>query len=152
MDISGVQVMVVAGVPMVMAMGSGIRTIAILATGIVLLGFALFAVDEMDRGSQNQQNALASELESASESPTVISPDPREERMREQHNGDFREAIDDANDVLLAPFADLVDSENAWVANGVPTILGLLVYGLLLGLVANMLPKRRAHGGDWRTA
>ena len=144
--------MVVAGVPMVMAMGSGIRSIAILATGIVLLGFALFAVDEMDRGSQNQQNALASELESASESPAVISPDPREERMREQRNGDFREAIDDANDVLLAPFAGLVDSENAWVANGVPTILGLLVYGLLLGLVANMLPKRRAQGGDWRTA
>jgi hypothetical protein len=151
-DISGAEVMVVAGVPMVMAMGSGIRLIAILATGIVLLGFALFAEDEMDRGSQNQQNVLASELESPSESPSVISPDPREERMREQRNGDFREAIDDANDVLLAPFADLVDSENAWVANGVPTILGLLVYGLLLGLVANMLPKRRAHGGDWRTA
>jgi hypothetical protein len=151
-DISGAEVMVFAGVPMVMAMGSGIRSIAILATGIVLLGFALFAVDEMDRGSQNQQNALASELESASESPSVISPDPREERMREQRNGDFREAIDDVNDVLLAPFADLVDSENAWVANGVPTILGLLVYGLLLALVANMLPKRRAHDGDWRTA
>lgn len=144
--------MVVAGVPMVMAMGSGIRSIAILATGIVLLGFALFAVDEMDRGSQNQQNALGSELESASESPMVISPDPREERMREQRNGDFREMVDDANDVLLAPFADLVDSDNAWVAHGVPTILGLLVYGLLLGLVANMLPKQRAQGGDWRTA
>lgn len=144
--------MVVAGVPMVMAMGSGIRTIAIVATGIVLLGFALFAVDEMDRGSQNQQNALGSELENASASPVVISPDPRGERMREQRNGDFREAIDDADDVLLAPFADLVDSENAWVAHGVPTILGVLVYGLLLGLVANMLPKRRAQGGDWRTA
>jgi hypothetical protein len=151
-DISGAEVMIVAGVPMVMAMGSGIRSIAILATGIVLLGFALFALDEMDRGSQNQQNALASELESASESPAMISPDPREERMREQRNGDFREAIDDANDVLLAPFADLVDSENAWVAHGVPTILGLLVYGLLLGLVANMLPKQGAQGGDWRTA
>jgi hypothetical protein len=151
-DISGAEVMIVAGVPMVMAMGSGIRSIAILATGIVLLGFALFALDEMDRGSQNQQNALASELESASESPAMISPDPREERMREQRNGDFREAIDDANDVLLAPFADLVDSENAWVAHAVPTILGLLVYGLLLGLVANMLPKQRAQGGDWRTA
>jgi hypothetical protein len=144
--------MVAAGVPMVMAMGTGIRTIAILATGIVLLGFALFALDEMDRGSQNQQNALASELENASERQVVVSPDSREERMREQRNGDVREVIDDANDVLLAPFADLVDSENAWVANGVPTILGLLVYGLLLGLVANMLPKQRAQGGDWRTA
>jgi len=144
--------MVAAGVPMVMAMGTGIRTIAILATGIVLLGFALFALDEMDRGSQNQQNALASELENASKRQVVVSPDSREERMREQRNGDVREVIDDANDVLLAPFADLVDSENAWVANGVPTILGLLVYGLLLGLVANMLPKQRAQGGDWRTA
>jgi hypothetical protein len=151
-EVSGAEVMIVAGVPMVMAMGSGIRTIAILATGIVLLGFALFVVDEMDRGSQTQQNALGAEVESASGSPAVISPDHRKERMREQRNGDFREAIDDANDVLLAPFADLVDSENAWVANGVPTILGLLVYGLLLGLVANMLPKGRAQGGDWRTA
>jgi uncharacterized membrane protein YhiD involved in acid resistance len=151
-DITGAEVMVAAGVPMVMAMGTGIRTIAILATGIVLLGFALFALDEMDRGSQNQQNALASELENASERQVVVSPDSREERMREQRNGDVREVIDDANDVLLAPFADLVDSENAWVANGVPTILGLLVYGLLLGLVANMLPKQRAQGGDWRTA
>jgi hypothetical protein len=150
-EISGAEVMVVAGVPMVMAMGSGIRTIAILASGIVLLGFALFAVDEMDRGSQTQQNALASELENASDSQVVVSPDPREEHMRERRNGDFREVIDDANDVLLAPFADLVDSENAWVANGVPTILGLLVYGLLLGLVANMLPKQRAQRGDWRT-
>jgi hypothetical protein len=151
-DISGAEVMLAAGVPMVMAMGSGIRTIAIVATGIVLLGFALFAVDEMDRGSQNQQNALASELEHASDRQVVVSPDPREERLREQRNGDVREVIDDANDVLLAPFADLVDSENAWVAHGVPTILGLLVYGLLLGLVANMLPKQRAQGGDWRTA
>jgi hypothetical protein len=151
-EVSGAEVMIVAGVPMVMAMGSGIRTIAILATGVVLLGFALFVVDEMDRGSQTQQSALGAEIESASGSPAVISPDHREERMREQRNGDFREAIDDANDVLLAPFADLVDSENAWVANGVPTILGLLVYGLLLGLVANMLPKGRAQGGDWRTA
>jgi hypothetical protein len=123
-----------------------------LASGLVLLGFALFAVDEMKRGSQNQQNALQSALGDADESPAGIASSAREERLREQRNGDLRELIDDANDVLLAPFADLVDSENAWVANGVPAILGLLVYGLLLGLVANMLPKQRVHGGDWRTA
>ena len=40
-------------------MGALIRWIAILASVIVVLGFALFAVDEIDRGSKEQQNALA---------------------------------------------------------------------------------------------
>ena len=56
------------------------------------------------------------------------------------------------NDVLLAPFAGLIDSDNGWVNHGVPSLLALLVYGLGLGTLANMWPKRRAHGGDWRTA
>ena len=60
--------------------------------------------------------------------------------------------MDDANDILLLPFGDLVDSDNPWVAIGVPTALGLLLYGLLLGLVANLLPSGRRHGADWRTA
>jgi hypothetical protein len=140
------------GVPMVMAMGSAIRLLAILASGIVLLGFALFAIDEMNRGSQNQQNALDSELRADAENPAVIAPSPREEMLREKRNGDFRELIDDANDVLLMPFGHVVDSDNVWVQNGAPTLLGLLLYGLLLGLFANMLPKHREHGGDWRTA
>ena len=37
-------------------MGSFVRLVAILASGFVLLGFAFFAVDEMERGSQTQQN------------------------------------------------------------------------------------------------
>jgi hypothetical protein len=146
------EVMLGEGVPMVMAMGSAIRLLGILTTGIVLLGFAFFAIDEMNRGSQNQQNALQSELRSEAENPAVIAPSPREERLREQRNGDFRERVDDANDVLLMPFSDVIDSDNVWVQNGVPTLLGLLLYGLLLGLLANMLPKHREHGGDWRTA
>ncbi len=34
-------------------MGSFVRVIAIVCSGIVLLGFAYFATDEMSRGSQN---------------------------------------------------------------------------------------------------
>ncbi len=133
-------------------MGSVIRVTAIVSSGIVLLGFALFAIDELDRGSQNQQNALAAELEGAPERPVTIAPSSDEERLREERNGDLREAIDDANDFLLAPFGGLVSSRNVWVANGVPTLLGLLLYGLLLGLLANLLPGGRHHGADWRTA
>ena len=139
---------------MVTAMGSVIRWIAILTSVVVALGFLAFAVDEMDRGSKNQQNALARGLSDLEPDASINSPNPTpaEEKAREKAHGPVREAIDDANDVLLAPFSGLVDSDNAWVQHGVPTLLALLVYGLGLGMLANMLPKSRAHGGDWRTA
>jgi hypothetical protein len=139
-------------VPILVAMGSWIRLIAIAASAIVLLGFGLFALDEMNRGSQNQQHALDSALGGEGRQPAVIVPTAKEEVLREERNGDVRELIDDVNDVLLAPFANLVESSNVWVRNGVPALLGLLLYGFLLGVVANMLPKQREHGGDWRTA
>jgi hypothetical protein len=131
-------VMVEEGVPIVTLVGSAIRLLGILASGIVLLGFALFAVDEMKRGSENQQQALASELRPETHDPALISG--------------FRDSIDDAGEVLLPPFAGVVDSDNDWVDRGVPTVLGLLLYGLLFGLLANLLPKQREHRRDWRAA
>jgi hypothetical protein len=134
---------------MVTAMGTLIRWIAIACSVIVVLGFAAFAVDELDRGSKTQQRALEEELGGPVTGDPA--PSPEEERLREQEHGSVREALDDANDVLLTPFAALVDSGNAWVNHGVPSLLALLVYGVGLGTLANMLP-RRAHGGDWRAA
>jgi hypothetical protein len=127
-------------------MGSAIRFVAIAISGIVVLGFAMFAVDEIDKGSKTQQQKLESEL------GTTVAPSEREEAVRERHQGAFREAVDDANDVLLAPFVDLVASDSAWVNHGVPALLALLLYGLGLGFLANMLPRERAHGSDWRAA
>jgi hypothetical protein len=133
-------------------MGSLVRLLAIVCSGLVLLGFAFFATDELDRGSQNQQAKLDKELRGALEDPTPIAPAPELEAARERRNSTFREAVDDSNDVLLGPFADLVDSNDRWVTHGVPAMLALLLYGLGLGTLANMLPKEREHGGDWRTA
>jgi hypothetical protein len=126
-------------------MGSLLRFVAIAVSGIVVLGFVLFALDEADKGSQTQQQKLERELGSPS-------PSARGEAVRERQHGAFREAVDDANDVLLAPFVDLIDSDNSWVNHGVPALLALLLYGVGLGLLANWLPKERAHGGDWRAA
>ena len=133
-------------------MGSLVRLIAIACSGLILLGFAFFATDEMSRGSQNQQNALDSEL-AGTEDPAPVAPSPAEEAERERLNGTFREAVEDTNDVLLRPFTGIVESDDtAWVGHGVPALLGLLLYGLLLGMLANMLPKARAHDGEWRAA
>jgi hypothetical protein len=137
---------------MVAPMGSVIRLVAIVTSGLVLLGFAYFAADEMDRGSKSQQNALASELDGTDAAVIPISPAPRLEAQRELRNGGFREFVDDAGDLLLAPFSELVDSTDPWVSRGVPTLLALLLYGLGLGMLANMLPRQRVHGADWRAA
>jgi hypothetical protein len=133
-------------------MGSLIRLIAIACSGLVLLGFAYFATDEMSRGSQNQQNALGAELDSEPD-PAPVAPSPNEEAARERLNGTFREGVEDANDILIGPFARLVEgSSDRWVTHGIPAVLGLLLYGFCLGMLANMLPKAREHGADWRTA
>jgi hypothetical protein len=133
-------------------MGSVIRLVAIVMSGFVLFGFAFFASDELDRGSKTQQQALANQLEGVSADPAPIARTSADEAAREAAHGGFREIVDDVNDVLLGPFVDLVDSDDAWVSRGIPTILALLLYGVGLGFLANMLPKQRAHGEDWREA
>jgi hypothetical protein len=138
-------------------MGSLIRFAAIAMSLVVALGFATFAADELARGSENQQRELANELGNEvtpadAAPPGTVDPTPAEERAREAANGGLREAIDDANDVLLAPFGSLIDSDNAWVRRGIPTILALLLYGVGLGMLANFLPQQRRSSGDWRTA
>jgi hypothetical protein len=135
-----------------MSMASAIRFVAIACSLLVVAGFALFTIDETDKGSKAQQAKLERELGGGVADPHLIAPDSRQEAARERNQGAVPEAIDDANDVLLAPFVDLIDSDSAWVNHGIPALLALLIYGLGLGFLANMLPKQRAHGGDWRTA
>ncbi|MEA2462052.1 MAG: hypothetical protein QOH90_2229 [Actinomycetota bacterium] len=133
-------------------MGSFVRLLAIVSSGIVLLGFGFFATDELSRGSQNQQNKLDKEVTGALVDPAPIAPTPDQEAVRERTNGTFRELVDDANDVLLGPFSGLINSKERWVTHGVPALLALLLYGFGLGTLANMLPKERETGHDWRTA
>jgi hypothetical protein len=134
-------------------MGSLIRLAAITTSIVVLLGFAFFAAGEMDKGSKTQQTALGDETGTpAARDVAAVAPTADGEAAREQQHGGPRELIDDANDVLLAPFADVVDSDSAWVDHGVPALLALLLYGVGLGLLANMLPQERTHREDWRAA
>ncbi len=103
---------------------------------MIVLSFLLFAADEARSGTQTQLEMLGSEQ--------AAEPAPANERAREQAHSGPREFVDDANDILVSPFADIVDSDSNWVRRGVPLLIGLALYGFLIGLLANyLMPGRR---------
>ncbi|HVF78941.1 MAG TPA: hypothetical protein VNA28_11650 [Solirubrobacteraceae bacterium] len=114
-----------------------LRFLAITLSLIIAAGFILFAVDDFDRASSASRNRITGD-------PTATAPSAAGEREREARNSKGREAIDDANDVLLKPFASVTeDADSRWVRRGVPALLGLLTYGLLLGFAARFT---KGHG------
>jgi hypothetical protein len=114
-----------------------IRFVAMAASACVLLGFVLFALDESSTASQKSQDAIAGRKASQ-----TTDPSPEQERARERAHSAPREAVDDINDVLLAPFTWIEpESADRWLRRGVPTLVALIVYGFGLGFLA-----RYAHG------
>jgi hypothetical protein len=111
-----------------------IRFVSWTACVLVILGFAFFAYDQLAHASKKQQNELAGIREP--------DPSPANEREREKKDSQARELVDDANDVLLKPFANVVTSRQPWVARGIPTLLALLVYGVALGYLASFARGR----------
>ncbi|CAA9477580.1 MAG: hypothetical protein AVDCRST_MAG67-631 [uncultured Solirubrobacteraceae bacterium] len=113
-----------------------LRFLAIALSLIVACGFILFAVADIDRASDASRNRITGD-------PRAADPTPAGERERERRNGAVREAIDDANDVLLRPFAAVsANADSRWVRRGVPALLGLLVYGFLLGFASRYAKGR----------
>lgn len=115
-----------------------LRLAAMLASLAVLLGFGLFAIDEARKAS----GQTAAEIR-GDRAARFADPSPRQERAREAAHSGLREAVDDVNDVLLAPFASVVgDHADVWVRRGVPALLALLVYGFGLAFLARVAKVR----------
>lgn len=140
-----------------------LRIIALTACAIVGLGAAMFVAEQVGEASDNTVVAITDEGDRKRVGNINLpSPDADVERRREAKHGGFREAVDDANDVLLSPFADIIDSDNIWVQRGFATLLALLIYGALLLMLARtagmkkkpksgqMYDPRRAARGDYR--
>ena len=108
----------------------GLRALAGIASALIVLSFALFAVEEVRDASGRQQDA-------------VVAPDPDAERRRAAEHTRARELVDDVNDVILRPFAGVTDTDNPWARRGIPALLGLLVYGLGLAYLARRLDVRQ---------
>ncbi|HEV2060881.1 MAG TPA: hypothetical protein VGR11_16140 [Solirubrobacteraceae bacterium] len=114
-----------------------LRYLAIALSLIIAIGFTLFALEDIDRASQNSAQRVSGYA--------ATNPSPAGERTRERRHGQPREIIDDVNDVLLAPFAGVTANDSSgWARRGVPALLGLLVYGLGLGYLARFMTARGA--------
>lgn len=115
-----------------------LRFAAIACSLLVIAGWGWFAADEAGTASANTQAEIAGQQ--AARTP---SPDPDQERDREKVNSKLHEAIDDANDVLLKPFAAIAEnSDSKWARRSVPALLALIVYGFGLGLLARVAAGR----------
>jgi hypothetical protein len=115
-----------------------LRTVAIVVSAIVLVSFGLFAIDET-RDASNRSVAAVEGLEAT----RSADPTAGEERARERAHNSLREAIDDADDILVAPFAPVTkSSESSWVRRGMPTLLALVVYGFGLAFLARFMHGR----------
>jgi hypothetical protein len=115
-----------------------LRFAAVACSLLVIAGWGWFVIDETRAASEQTTAEIAGQQASR-----TASPDPDQEAAREQVNSRVHEWIDDANDVLLKPFAPLTeDSASKWVRRSVPAVLALIVYGFGLGLLARVAAGR----------
>jgi len=111
--------------------GAVVKWLSIFASGFVVLGFVFFAANQTSTASQNQRNAITGDQNVKAESVTKLPNPPKKvEQLREAENDKFHEFVDDVNDVLLAPFTSISNSDNIWVRRLIPLGLALLIYGL----------------------
>lgn len=111
-----------------------IRAVAIIASAIVLISFALFAIDQFRATSEREQNQLAQR--------DAADPSTAQERQRERKHSGVRETIDDADDFLLSPFTGIVEGGGRWGTRVAPTLFALLIFGLGLGFLARVMRGR----------
>jgi hypothetical protein len=98
---------------------------------LLLVSFALFARDQVAGASAHQQSELAS--------GAAVAPSPP---STNQVHAQPRRFIDDAAGRLSSPFSTIAHSSNPWVDHGLPTLFGLIVYGIGLRFVARFSAGR----------
>lgn len=110
-----------------------LRLFALVASLVIVIGFALFAQEQGAAASDRQRQLL--------EGPGTPIPSISDERDRERRHGAFREGIDEANDFLFTPFAAFIEGRNIWIQRLITAVLGLLLYGLVPTIAANYVRK-----------
>jgi hypothetical protein len=100
---------------------------------IVIVSFAIFALEQTGEASSHQQNKLTGTATGA--------PAPHD--AKRPHESAVHSAIDEVASELTSPFSGITaGSTSQWVTRGVGAAMALLVYGLGMGYLARMLRIR----------
>jgi hypothetical protein len=103
---------------------------------IVIVSFALFAVNQTGSASAHQQEAL----NGTNERYSATTPAPA---AKPSHESTAHKTIDEAAGKLTSPFSGITAGDSSqWVIRGVGTLMALLVYGVGVGYLARMLRIR----------
>ncbi|MEA2266648.1 MAG: hypothetical protein QOE27_2231 [Solirubrobacteraceae bacterium] len=114
---------------------AALRTVAVLASLVLLASFSLFAVDQAGGASQQAQ------AEVGSSGAQVLGPAIQGAGAEQG----FRGTLDDVDRALVAPIHPFAPGPaGSWAERSVELAGGLLIYGLLLGVLA------RSAGLAWR--
>lgn len=114
-----------------------LRLASRIACAIVVVSFALFAIDQAGSASAQQQNVVN---ESAPAGTAAISK-PKSTKTKSE--GGVRDAIDEASSAITSPFDGAVAGvHNEWAHRGALLVLALLLYGFALGYLARVLRVR----------
>jgi hypothetical protein len=105
-------------------MGPILKWASLLCCLFLVLSFAIFAEHQVSGAATRQ----AAEVETGQVASGPVTPAHKTAQPQR--------FIDGVAGDLNSPFTDVVSSNNAWVRQGIPTMLGLLVYGFGLGFLA----------------
>jgi hypothetical protein len=98
----------------------------LICCGLVIVSFALFAIDQAGGASRHQVAELSAGTMARPAAPSV----------NDAGAGQPRRFIDGAAKALTAPFRAIFNSGSQWAQRGFATLLALLVYGVGLGYLA----------------
>jgi hypothetical protein len=125
-------------------LAAAVRWASLIASAFVVLGFVFFLVNQTSTASKNQVVAITGGTDVKAESATKVpNPSPAVEKLREKENDKLHEFVDDVNDVLLAPFTGIINSDSIWVIRLFTLGCALLIYGLLGQYLARAMGLRR---------
>jgi hypothetical protein len=115
-------------------LASALRLASVVLCLIVIVSFALFAIDQTSSASAHQQAKLndITRTSGVSAAPT-----------KDAGKGSARRTIDEVSEAITAPFSFATDATSSeWLSRAIGLLLTLLVYGFVLGFLARMIRVR----------
>lgn len=126
-----------------------IRVASLVAVLLLVAGLIGLLTDEVRDTSTVQATRIPDPASGRQVTKTIDieAPDPPAaiEAIREDEHTKGREVIDDAGDILMGPFTWIIEGSEGAVKKLLYSALGLILYGVLLQVLADVL-RRKADG------